>query len=125
MNWSKINNKKWFIRFKKNELNIYNPINRIELGKFCYEKDNSLSMWIIGIGLAMFASVNLSGVVALREGLFYILGIVAYILSPILLLLGIFLLCINIKFQKIKMMYLYQLKDKQEKSKNKKSVKKT
>lgn len=112
--FKKIEKKKWFKQFKKNELRL-RPDNRIELGKFCYEKDFQLPSWLLGIGLGLFASVNISGILNSNNIFIYWSGLVAYILSPVLLLIGIFLLIKNVNDQKIKMTYLYTLKEKNKK----------
>lgn len=112
--WKKAKGKIWFKIFKKNLLKL-KPDNRIELAKFSYQKDFQLATWIIGIGIVIFLSVNMSGIINLEEGFFYISGIVVYILTPILFLIGILLLIKGTKREKIKMAYLYQLKEKQDK----------
>lgn len=113
--WRKIERKKWFRVFKENPLKL-DIENRIELGRFCYEKDFGLSTWVIGIGIVLFLSVNLSDISNLPK-FFYISGIIAYILSGIFLVTGVVMLVINISRQKIKMSYLYKNKSKKQNKK--------
>lgn len=104
---------KWFKELKKNRKDFKNVGNIIEVAKFKYERDIQMPQWLIGIGMAVFLSINISGLIQMSEP-WKSIGIAGFIISPIFLLVGMCLLLISDFRQQRAMSWLYREKDKQE-----------
>lgn len=107
--------KNWFKQFKDEVKKFKNINNALELVKFNSERQLKLPFWLLGLGITIFLSINISGITSSPIKLLKIIGITAFIISPLSLIIGIILLIklVNINLKKID--YLYREKDKQEK----------
>ncbi|MEK6883376.1 MAG: hypothetical protein AABY22_27355, partial [Nanoarchaeota archaeon] len=71
---------KWFQDLKENKFGFKKTENRIEYAKFKYEREVHLTEWILGVGLAVFFSVNISNMVS-TPGILKNWAVSAYIIS--------------------------------------------
>jgi len=113
----------WFIELQKNR-SEYNDVNNcIEFMKFKYDRDLHLPQWLLGIGITVFLSINLSGILKMNES-WADVGIAGFIISAILFFIGIIILIVLVNRQNDAMRYLYRERDKQEVQKQKRSYSK-
>lgn len=63
--FSKYENKQWFIELKKNRSDFYNVKNIIESAKEKYERNNRVYEWITGSGLAIIFSLGIGDILGL------------------------------------------------------------
>ena len=109
-------NKKWFKDLKKSRKDFKNVTNIIEATKFKYEKESHTIEWVIGIGLALFFSVSISG----ENTWINKITLLGSIISLALIFITVILQIISSRRHKQAMSWLYREKDKQENNSKKK-----
>ncbi|UCD20616.1 MAG: hypothetical protein JSW08_02460 [archaeon] len=105
----------WFEDLKGTIRKFKNIDNAIACFKFKYEREMQLPQWVLGIGIAMLLSSNISSIIQSNSDFLKITGIVGYVVSLVLFLVGIILLIVLSNRQKKAMSYLYLEKDKKNK----------
>lgn len=113
MDFSKYEDKKWFVELKKNVDDYNDKNNAIESAKFGYERDIKMPQWVLGIGITLLLVSK--GIVDNLEPSFKEIGFLVYLMTAIILLYGMINVIRISQRQRIGMMYVYREKDKWEK----------
>ncbi|MCH7851024.1 MAG: hypothetical protein IH845_05260 [Nanoarchaeota archaeon] len=116
MNFKKYEDKKWFKQIKENK-DFKSIDNRIEVGKYIYDKDTRLLEWFIGIGLIVLFSVNVGNLLNHPTSWIRTSASIFHSLSLFSIVVSILLHMISDNRHRVAIRYLYLKKDKEESKK--------
>lgn len=113
--FTKYENKEWFKELKISRSEYFKVDNIIESAKTKYEKSNHVYEWVTGSGLAILFSLNMGNVLNNQNNWVFGVAYLAYFISLLAVVIGIWLYRLQNQRQDIAMTWLYHEKDKQEK----------
>ena len=115
MDFTKYRGKPWFDELEKNVSDYSDKNNAIESAKFGYDRDMRLPQWVLGIGLSLLLLSK--DIIDNLQPIFKEVANLVYLITLIVLIIGILTTIVLNKRHRVGMMYLYREKDKQDNKK--------